>query len=160
MSDDMNEKLKKCLFSKEPSMRDQTVSAILFAWKLGYDIRDILNHMFSVLKVIIDVRMVHSLMLIESLMLKGVDSDLDFCSKVSNLLTQIYDNINEFELDTDEKIEVCYHANFVAGIASIMYKDVQFQVTLDFPYFNYEESGFNDVYLGYERGKEKAMELE
>ena len=41
-----------------------------------------------------------------------------------------------------------------------MYKDVQFQVTLDFPYFNYEESGFNDVYLGYERGKEKAMELE
>lgn len=159
MSDDMNEKLKKCLFSKEPSMREQTVSAILFAWKLGYDIRDILNHMFSVLKVIIDVRMVHCLMLIESLMLKGFDSDLDFCSKVSNLLTQIYDNINEFELDTDEKIEVCYHANFVAGIASIMYKDVQFQVTLDFPYFNYEESGFNDVYLGYERGIEEAMEL-
>lgn len=160
MSDDMNEKLKKCLFSKDSSMRDQTVSAILFAWKLGNDIRDILNHMYSVLEVIIDVRVVDSLRLIESLMLEDFDSDLDFSSKVSHLLMQIHDTINDFELDADEKIEVCYHANFVAGIASVVYKNVQFPIALEFPYFNYEESGFNDVYLGYERGKEIAMDVE
>lgn len=160
LADEMKERLKKSLFSKDASMRDQTASAILVGWQLNLDVCDILNHMFSVLKVIIDVRIVDGLMLIESLMLKGFDSDLYFCSKVSRFLTHIYDNINDFELDTDEKIEVCYHANFVAGIASVVYKNVQFPVALEFPYFNYEESGFNDVYLGYERGKEIAMDVE
>lgn len=157
MSDEMNERLKKTLFSKDASMRNQTVSAILFAWKLDNDIRDILNHMFSVLKVIMDVRIVNCLVLIETLMLKGYDTDIDFSSKVSNLLTQIHDKINEYDLETDEKAEVCYHANFAAGIASVIYKEVQFPDSLEFPFFNLKESGFNDVFLGYERGKEEAI---
>lgn len=159
MTDKMKEILKKSLFSKEASMRGQTTSAIFVAWEIDDDIRDLLNHMFSVLKIIQDVRIVDCLMLIKALMLKGFDADFDFSSKVSHLLTQIYENINDFDLDADEKVEVCYHANFVAGIASIIYKDVQFPINLTFPYFDSKESGFNDVYLGYERGIEEAMDL-
>lgn len=159
MTDEMKEILKKSLFSKEASMRGQTTSAIFVAWEIDDDIRDLLNHMFSVLKIIQDVRIVDCLMLIKALMLKDFDADFDFSSKVSHLLTQIYENINDFDLDADEKVEVCYHANFVAGIASIIYKDVQFPINLTFPYFDSKESGFNDVYLGYERGIEEAMDL-
>lgn len=155
MTDEMKEILKKSLFSKEASMRGQTTSAIFVAWEIDDDIRDLLNHMFSVLKIIQDVRIVDCLMLIKALMLKGFDADFD--SKVSHLLTQIYENINDF--DANEKVEVCYHANFVAGIASIIYKDVQIPINLTFPYFDSKKSGFNDVYLGYERGIEEAMDL-
>lgn len=158
MSYDIREKLKKSLFSKEESLRGQTVSAILFALKMENDIKDILDHMFSVLKVINDVRVVDSLMLIESLLLQGYDGDSDFAKKVELLLIKIHDEVNNYELNADELTELGYHANFIAGVASAKYKDTKFLLPLKFPYFTLEEAGFNDVFLGYERGKEKAEE--
>lgn len=158
MSCDIREKLKKSLFSKEESLRGQTVSAILYALKMENDIKDILDHMFSVLKVINDVRVVDSLMLIESLLLQGYDGDSDFANKVESLLIKIHDEMNNYELNADELVELGYHANFIAGVASVKYKDTKFLLPVKFPHFTLEEAGFNDVFLGYERGKEKAEE--
>lgn len=156
MDDEMKELLKNTLFSKEPSMRGQTISAIVYAWKnWNNDITEILDHMFSVLKVIKDERVVDSLILIERLLMEEFDSDLYFGSKVESLLTKIHNNVNDYDLETDEKIELCYHANFIAGVASVKYKNRTF-LPLNFPYFDQNESGFNDVFLGYERGKQIA----
>lgn len=157
MADDMKELLKKCLFSNETSIRGQAVSAIVIAWKnWGNDITDILDHMFSVLKVIKDERVVDSLILIERLLMKEFDSDLSFGDKVESLLTLIHNNVNDYDLETDEKIELCYHANFIAGVANVKYKKRICLNELDFPYFDLKMSGFNDVFLGYERGKQIA----
>ena len=158
MSYDMREKLKKTLFSKEAVLRGQTVSAILYALRLENDIKDILDHMFSVLKVINDVRVIDSLMLIESLLLKEYDGDCDFVNKVELLLTKIHDEVNNYDLNADEMAELGYHANFIAGVASVKFKKTDFLLPLNFPYFTLEETGFNDVFLGYERGREKAEE--
>ena len=156
MDDEMKERLKNSLFSKEPSMRGQTISAIVYAWKnWNNDITEILDHMFSVLKVIQDERVVDSLILIERLLMEEFDSDLYFGSKVESLLTKIHNNVNDYDLETDEKIELCYHANFIAGVGSVKYKN-RTLLPLNFPYFDQNESGFNDVFLGYERGKQIA----
>lgn len=158
ISYDMREKLKKTLFSKDAALRGQTVSAILFALKMENNIKDILDHMFSVVKVINDVRVVDSLMLVESLLLQEYNGDLDFAKKVESLLIKIHDELNNYELNADELAELGYHANFIAGVASVKYKNTNFLLPLKFPYFTLEEAGFNDVFLGYERGKEKAAE--
>ena len=156
MDDEMKERLKNTLFSKEPSMRGQTISAIVYAWKnWNNDITEILDHMFSVLKVIKDERVVDSLILIERLLMEEFDSAFKFGNNVESLLTQIHNNVNDYDLETDEKIELCYHANFIAGVASVKYKKQTF-LPLNFPYFDQKESGFNDVFLGYERGKQIA----
>lgn len=43
----------------------------------------------------------------------------------------------------------------IAGVASVKYKN-RTLLPLNFPYFDQNESGFNDVFLGYERGKQIA----
>ena len=82
-------------------------------------------------------------------------SAFKFGNNVESLLTQIHNNVNDYDLETDEKIELCYHANFIAGVASVKYKN-RTLLPLNFPYFDQKESGFNDVFLGYERGKQIA----
>lgn len=157
MSDNMKERLKKSLFSKEESIRAQAVSAIRFAVKIGIDINDILDHMFSVLKVINDVRVVDSLMLIESLLLQKYDGNQKFANEVELLLKQIHNDVNYYDLNADEMAELGYHTNFIAGVATIRYEKIKSLTPYHFLFFSLEESRFNDVYLGYERGKEMAI---
>lgn len=85
-------------------MRGQTISAIVYAWKnWNNDITEILDHMFSVLKVIKDERVVDSLILIERLLMEEFDSAFKFGNNVEALLTQIHNNVNDYDLETDEK---------------------------------------------------------
>lgn len=157
MDNGMKEQLENSLFSKESYMRGQAVSAIVYAWKnWNNDITEILNHMFSVLQVIKDKRVVDSLILIERLLMKNFNFDLFFGNKIKSLLTQIIENVNEYDLETDEKIELCYHVNFIAGVASVKYKNQTLLKELNYPYFDLKMSGFNDVFLGYERGMQIA----
>lgn len=74
----------------------------------------------------------------------------DFNSKLVGLLDCIHQNYNRYDLDVTELSDLQHYSNFVAGVLSVK------NPNLAIPVFDKEETGFNDVVVGFDKGIELA----
>lgn len=75
----------------------------------------------------------------------------DFHQHVLNFLTSIHDDCENYGLDVCALSDLQHYTNYVAGALS---EKTQIE---NIPVFSKEESGFNDVFVGFDKGVESAQ---
>ena len=75
----------------------------------------------------------------------------DFHRHVLNFLTSIHEDCENYGLDVCALSDLQHYTNYVAGALS---EKTQIE---NIPVFSKEESGFNDVFVGFDKGVESAQ---
>ena len=75
----------------------------------------------------------------------------DFYQNVMNFLTSIHEDCENYGLDVCALSDLQHYTNYVAGALS---EKTQIE---NIPVFSKEKSGFNDVFVGFDKGVESAQ---
>lgn len=138
--------IKSSLFSKKQDVQVEGVNAFLVLVDNGGDVSDILKYIFDNFALADSSSYKELLILFATLIIRGYE-DNDFQQHTQEFLNRIHRECDNYGLEADAFTDLQHYANYVAGALSI--KNI-----ITKPLFTKEESGFNDVVVGFDKGIE------
>lgn len=141
--------IKSSLFSKKQDVQVEGVNAFLVLADNGGDVSDILKYIFDNFALADSSAYKELLILFANLIIRKY-KDNDFYLHTQEFLNRIHGECDNYGLEADAFTDLQHYANYVAGALSI--KNI-----ITKPLFTKEESGFNDVVVGFDKGIEVAQ---
>lgn len=141
--------IKSLLFSKKQDVQVEGVNAFLVLADNGGDVSDILKYIFDNFALADSSAYKELLILFANLIIRKY-KDNDFYLHTQEFLNRIHGECDNYGLEADAFTDLQHYANYVAGALSI--KNI-----ITKPLFTKEESGFNDVVVGFDKGIEVAQ---
>lgn len=138
--------IKSSLFSKKQDVQVEGVNAFLVLVDNGGDVSDILKYIFDNFALADSSSYKELLILFATLIIRGYE-DNDFQQHTQEFLNRIHRECDNYGLEADAFTDLQHYANYVAGALSL--KNI-----ITKPLFTKEESGFNDVVVGFDKGIE------
>lgn len=149
MNDDIANLVKNALFNKEEETQKEGVEAFFVLHDNRVDVSKIVDYIFNVFMIANAAVYKELLILFANLVVKGYDKQ-DFNAHLLDFLNRIHEDCSNYGLNLADLCDLKYYVNYVAGALSTKIPDCH-------PIFNEKESGFNDVFLGYEHGRAFAQ---
>lgn len=116
----------------------------------GGNVSEILNFVFENFILADCIVYKQLLILLANLIVRGYERN-DFNQHVLSFLNRIHRDNSNYGLDICTLTDIQYYANYVAGALSVKTN------LINSPVFKMEDSGFNDVVVGYDMGIEIAQ---
>ena len=138
------------MFSKKEDLQVEGVKAFLVLKDKGGNVNGILRYIFENFALADSSAYKELLILFANLIIRDYE-DNDFHQHTKDFLNRIHRDCDNYGLETDALSDLQHYANYVAGALSIKNPDI------NPPKFNKEESGFNDVVVGFDKGIEVAQ---
>ncbi len=150
LDNDIVGNIQSALFSKKEDLQVEGVKAFLVLKDKGGDVNGILSYIFENFALADSSAYKELLILFANLIVRDYE-DNDFQQHTKDFLNRIHRECDNYGLETDALSDLQHYANYVAGALSIKNPDI------NPPIFNKEESGFNDVVVGFDKGVEVAQ---
>lgn len=150
LDNDIVGNIQSALFSKKEDLQVEGVKAFLVLKDKGGDVNGILRYIFENFALADNSAYKELLILFANLIIRDYE-DNDFQQHTKDFLNRIHRDCDNYGLETDALSDLQHYANYVAGALSIKNPDI------NPPKFNKEESGFNDVVVGFDKGVEVAQ---
>lgn len=147
--------IKSLLFSKKQEMQVEGINAFFVLKDNGRDVNGILNYIFENFTLADCAVYKELLILFVNLIIRNYEEN-DFIQHVNDFLNRIHQDCNNYGLDASALSDLQHYANYVSGTLSVKYQNAKFPVFTK-PVFTKEESGFNDVVVGFDKGVEAAQ---
>ena len=141
--------IKSSLFSKKQDVQVEGVNAFLVLVDNGGDVSGILKYIFDNFALADSSAYKELLILFANLIIRDYE-DHDFQQHTQEFLNRIHRECDNYGLEADAFTDLQHYANYVAGALSV--KNI-----ITKPLFTKEESGFNDVVVGFDKGIEVAQ---
>lgn len=146
LDDNIVGNIQCALFSKKEDVQVEGVNAILVLVDNGVDVSGILKYIFDNFALADSSAYKELLILFANLIIRDYE-DHDFQQHIQEFLNRIHGECDNYGLEVDAFTDLQHYANYVAGALSI--KNI-----ITKPLFTKEESGFNDVVVGFDKGIE------
>lgn len=143
---DISGAIKSSLFSKKQDVQVEGVNAFLVLVDNRGDVSDILKYIFDNFALADSSAYKELLILFANLIIRNY-GDHDFQQHIQEFLNRIHGECDNYGLEADAFTDLQHYANYVVGALSIKNIIVK-------PLFTKEESGFNDVVVGFDKGIE------
>lgn len=143
--------IKSSLFSKKQETQVEGINAFFVLKDNGGDVSGILNYIFENFTLADSIAYKELLILLVNLILRSYEEN-DFKQHTLDFLNRIHQNYDSYGLSTDALSDLQHYANYVSGALSVKNPDM-----ILLPVFTKEESGFNDVVVGFDKGVEVAQ---
>lgn len=150
LDNDIVGNIQSALFSKKEDLQVEGVKAFLVLKDKGGDVNEILNYVFENFALADSSAYKELLILFANLIIRDYE-DNDFQQHTQDFLNRIHRDCDSYGLDADALSDLQHYANYVSGALSI--KNPNMNPTK----FSKEESGFNDVVVGFDKGVEVAQ---
>lgn len=142
--------IKSSLFSKKQEVQVDGINAFFVLKGNGGDVSEILSYIFDNFRLADPAVYKELLILFVNVIVRNYNEN-DFHQHVMNFLTSIHEDCENYGLDVCALSDLQHYTNYVAGALS---EKTQIE---NIPVFSKEESGFNDVFVGYDKGVESAQ---
>lgn len=149
LDDNIVGKIQCALFSKKEDVQVEGVNAFLVLVDNGGDVSDILKYIYDNFALADSSAYKELLILFANLIIRDYE-DNDFQQHTQEFLNRIHGECDNYGLEVDAFTDLQHYANYVAGALSV--KNI-----IAKPLFTKEESGFNDVVVGFDKGVEVAQ---
>lgn len=141
--------IKSALFSKDPTIQTEGVQAFFVLKDNDKDVESILNYILANF-IFADACLYKELLiLLANLITRQYNKD-NFYNRVIGFLETIHRDYCNYHLDITSLSDLQFYANYVAGVLSVQMPNE------NIPIFTKEETGFNDVFVGFDKGVEMA----
>ena len=142
--------VKSSLFSKKQEVQVEGINAFFVLKDNGGDVSEILSYVFENFRLADPAVYKELLILFVNVIVRNYNEN-DFHQHVMNFLTNIHEDCENYGLDVCALSDLQHYTNYVAGALS---EKTQIE---NIPVFSKEESGFNDVFVGFDKGVESAQ---
>lgn len=142
--------LQSALFSKKEDLQVEGVKAFLVLKDKGGEVNGILSYVFENFALADSSAYKELLILFANLIIRDYE-DNDFQQHTQDFLNRIHRDCDSYGLDADALSDLQHYANYVSGALSIKAPN------MNPPKFTKEESGFNDVVVGFDKGVEVSQ---
>ena len=142
--------IKSSLFSKKQEVQVEGINAFFVLKDNGGDVCEILSYIFENFRLADSAVYKELLILFVNVIVRNYNEN-DFHQHVMNFLTSIHEDYDNYGLDVCALSDLQHYTNYVAGALS---EKSQIE---NIPVFSKEESGFNDVFVGFDKGVESAQ---
>lgn len=149
LDDNIVGNIQCALFSKKEDVQVEGVNAFLVLVDNGGDVGDILKYIYDNFALADSSAYKELLILFANLIIRDYDGN-DFQQHTQEFLNRIHSECDNYELEVDAFTDLQHYANYVAGALSVTN-------IITKPLFTKEESGFNDVVVGFDKGVEVAQ---
>ncbi len=144
---DIEHLLCKSLFSYDREIRNEAINAFFTLLNLEGNISNIVDYIFASLPVANSITYKNILILLENLVAAGYEGN-GFVEKTESFLNELHQDYRSYGLDVVALADLQYYANYLAGTMAAKY------CKFTKPIFDYEDTGFNDVVVGFDKGVE------
>ena len=142
--------IKSSLFSKKQEVQVEGINAFFVLKDNGGDVSEILSYIFDNFRLADPAVYKELLILFVNVIVRNYNEN-DFHQHVMIFLTSIHEDCENYGLDVCALSDLQHYTNYVAGALS---EKTQIE---NIPVFSKEESGFNDVFVGFDKGVESAQ---
>lgn len=142
--------IKNSLFSKKQEVQVEGINAFFVLKDNGGDVSEILSYIFDNFRLADPAVYKELLILFINVIVRNYNEN-DFHQHVMIFLTSIHEDCGNYGLDVCALSDLQHYTNYVAGALS---EKTQIE---NIPVFSKEESGFNDVFVGFDKGVESAQ---
>lgn len=142
--------VKSSLFSKKQEVQVEGINAFFVLKDNGGDVSEILSYIFENFRLADPAVYKELLILFVNVIVRNYNEN-DFHQHVMNFLTNIHEDCENYGLDVCALSDLQHYTNYVAGALS---EKTQIE---NIPVFSKKESGFNDVFVGFDKGVESAQ---
>lgn len=142
--------IKNSLFSKKQEVQVEGINAFFVLKDNGGDVSEILSYIFDNFRLADPAVYKELLILFINVIVRNYNEN-DFHQHVMIFLTSIHEDCENYGLDVCALSDLQHYTNYVAGALS---EKTQIE---NIPVFSKEESGFNDVFVGFDKGVESAQ---
>lgn len=142
--------IQKALFSKESTVQIEGINAFFVLKDNGKDIDQILGYVFNNFFLADTKAYKELLRLFAHLIISGYNRQ-EFNNQIIDFLDIIHKSCNSYDLDVVGLSDLQYYANFVAGALSVN------NFNTNIPVFRKNDTEFNDVIVGFDKGVEFAL---
>lgn len=149
LDDNIVGNIQCALFSKKEDVQVEGVNAFLVLVDNGGDVSDILKYIYDNFALADSSAYKELLILFANLIIRNY-GDHDFQQHIQEFLNRIHGECDNYGLEVDAFTDLQHYANYVAGALSV--KNIITKLL-----FTKEESGFNDVVVGFDKGVEVAQ---
>ena len=146
LDDNIVGNIQCALFSKKEDVQVEGVNAFLVLVDNGGDVSDILKYIYDNFALADSSAYKELLILFANLIIRDYEGN-DFQQHTQEFLNRIHGECDNYGLEVDAFTDLQHYANYVAGALSV--KNI-----ITKPLFTKEESGFNDVVVGFDKGIE------
>lgn len=142
--------IKSSLFSKKQDVQVEGINALFTMKENGGDVSEILHYIFENFRLADPTVYKQLLILFVNLIVRDYNEN-DFHQHIMDFLTNIHQDCENYGLDVCALSDLQHYTNYVAGALSVKAPNE------NIPVFTKEESGFNDVFVGFDKGVESAL---
>ena len=142
--------IKSSLFSKKQEVQVEGINAFFVLKDNGGDVSEILSYIFENFRLADPAVYKDLLILFVNVIVRNYNEN-DFYQHVMDFLTSIREDCENYGLDVCALSDLQHYTNYVAGALS---EKTQIENN---PVFSKEKSGFNDVFVGFDKGVESAQ---
>lgn len=142
--------IKNSLFSKKQEVQVEGINAFFVLKDNGGDVSEILSYIFDNFRLADPAVYKELLILFINVIVRNYNEN-DFHQHVMIFLTSIHEDCENYGLDVCALSDLQHYTNYVAGALS---EKTQIE---NIPVFSKEESDFNDVFVGFDKGVESVQ---
>lgn len=147
LPDNIERLLCKSLFSYNREIRNEAIGAFFTLLHSNGNVSKIVDYIFASLPVANSTTYKNILILLENLVAAGYEGNR-FIEKTESFLNELHQDYHSYGLDVVALADLQYYANYLAGAIAAKYGK------FTKPVFEYDETGFNDVVVGFDKGVE------
>lgn len=141
--------IKSSLFSKKQEVQVEGINAFFVLKDNSGNVSEILSYIFENFRLAAPAIYKELLILFVNVIVRDYNEN-DFHQHVMDFLGNIHEDFENYGLDVCALSDLQHYTNYVAGALS---EKTQIE---NIPVFTTEETGFNDVFVGFDKGVESA----
>lgn len=142
----------RLLFSSSREDQREATETFFVIYDSKGDVSPILDKVFTALEVASPVTYKNILILLANLLSRKYDNT-QFLDSLKAFLTNIKSSYETYGFDIVGRCDLMHYVNFVAGAYSVRFGNME-------PIFDKKTGKFNDVVIGYDKGKELVEEFD